>query len=259
MTDSGNSVPGPQVGTPIEVLARDDAWGRARADLTDRGTALIYARTAGLEARLPAGGVLGKALGRDWSRYLGLAHPDVRRRYAASRELLKRAVGAVLDGDPNSVELVYGPTGRPYLRGHDRVDVSLSLSEDLLLVGLTTRGLIGVDVERADRPLYLRGLDRHLCTPYELVTLTGRPEEERNPALVRLWNLKEAYRKAIGPGRQFDFTAFGFGPDGSPVRVERPDGSAGSAGEWAFRTFVLDSGHYVSAALYDAGSAEGRV
>jgi 4'-phosphopantetheinyl transferase len=52
---------------------------------------------------------------------------------------------------------------------------------------------------------------------------------------------------------QFRFTEFGFGPDGKPVRVQRPDGTTGSGDEWAFRTFVLDSGYCVSAAVYDAG------
>ncbi|MFG2905881.1 4'-phosphopantetheinyl transferase family protein [Kitasatospora sp. NPDC048286] len=257
MTQPGNSTLDPPVGDPIEVDSGGDAWHRARAELSDHGTVLIYTRLARLETRPSAEGASTCSLGRDWSRYLGLAGPDVVHRYAASRELLRRAAGTLFDGDPDGAELVYGPTGRPYLRGHDRLDVGLSLSEDLLLVGLTTRGLIGVDVESAERQLYPQGLDRHLCTPYELVALAARPEEQRNPALVRLWNRKEAYRKALGPGRSFDFTEFGFGPDDSPVRVERPDGSAGSHREWAFRTFELDSGHYVSAALYEPRPGRG--
>ncbi|MCC9311475.1 4'-phosphopantetheinyl transferase superfamily protein, partial [Kitasatospora sp. RB6PN24] len=158
-----------------------------------------------------------------------------------------------LDGDPNALELSYGPTGRPFLRGSDQVDISLSHTDDLLLVGITTRGLIGVDAERADRPMYQRGLGRHVCTPYELVTLAAQPEAERNPALVRLWTLKEAYGKAIGQSLRISFTEFGFGPDGRPVRVQRPDGSTGSGDEWGFHTFALDSGYYVSVAVYDPG------
>jgi 4'-phosphopantetheinyl transferase len=224
-----------------------------RKDLTSYGTALIYARLQNLQPKLPKGDDLRKLLGRDWSRYLDLAHPDVRNRYAASRVLLKYAAGAVLRGDPDGLELAYVPTGRPYLRGCDQIDISLSHTEDLILVGLTTRGLIGVDAERTDRQMYGSGLGRHVCTPYELVTLAALPEEQRNASLVRLWTLKEAYSKAIGQGMQFRFTEFGFGPDGKPVRVQRPDGTTGSGDEWAFRTFVLDSGYCVSAAVYDAG------
>ncbi|MDF9815626.1 4'-phosphopantetheinyl transferase superfamily protein [Streptomyces sp. SPB162] len=253
MTVPGNSTLGPPLGEPVEVGARGAAWDRVRADLTAYGTALIYAQLADLQPDLPEGDKLRALLGRDWSRYLDLAHPAVRGRYAASRILLKYAAGAVLNGDPDDLELAYGPTGRPYLRGCDQIDISLSHTEDLLLVGLTTRGLIGVDAERTDRQMYGSGLGRHVCTPYELVTLASLEQEQRNPSLVRLWTLKEAYSKAIGQGMQFRFSEFGFGPDGKPVRVQRPDGTAGTGSEWAFRTFLLDTGYCVSAAVYDAG------
>lgn len=253
MTAPGNSTLGPPLGLPVEVAPRGAAWERVRKDLATYGTALVYARLDDLKPELPDGDGLRTLLGRDWRRYLDLAHPDVRSRYAASRVLLKYAAGAVLRGDPDGMELAYGPTGRPYLRGCDQIDISLSHTDELLLVGLTTRGLIGVDAERTDREMYGTGLGRHVCTPYELVTLAGLPEAERNASLVRLWTLKEAYSKAIGQGMQFRFTEFGFGPDGKPVRVQRPDGTTGTGAEWAFRTFLLDSGYCVSAAVYDAG------
>jgi len=253
MTAPGNSTLGPPLGAPVSVTPGSRTWDQVREDLAGHGTALAYAPLSELRRELPEGDDLRAVLGRDWSRFLDLAHRDVRDRYAASRVLLKHAAGAVLGGDPGALELAYGPTGRPYLRGCDQIDISLSHTEDLLLVGLTTRGLIGVDAERTDRPMYGSGLDRHVCTPYELVMLRGLPEQERNPSLVRLWTLKEAYSKAIGQGMQFRFTEFGFGPDGKPVRVQRPDGTTGSGREWAFRTFVLDSGYTVSTAVYDAG------
>ncbi|MCX4750336.1 4'-phosphopantetheinyl transferase superfamily protein [Kitasatospora sp. NBC_01287] len=253
MTAPGNSPLGPPLGEPVAVTAGEQDWERVRADLVAHGTALAYAQLSELHKALPEGEELRTLLGRDWSRFLDLGHAEVRERYAASRVLLKSAAAAVLGGDPSTLELAYGATGRPYLRGCDQIDISLSHTEDLLLVGLTTRGLIGVDAERTERPMYGSGLGRHVCTPYELVMLRNLPEEERNPSLVRLWTLKEAYSKAIGQGMHFRFTEFGFGPDGKPVRVQRPDGSTGTGREWAFRTFVLESGYTVSTAVYDAG------
>ncbi|MBT2546198.1 4'-phosphopantetheinyl transferase superfamily protein [Streptomyces sp. ISL-44] len=253
MTAPGSPTLGPPLGEPVAVVPGGDSWDRVREDLATHGTALVYARLKDLEPVLPTGDGLRELLGRDWTRFLDLTHADVRGRYIASRMLLKYAAGAVLASEPADLELAYGPTGRPYLRGCDQIDISLSHTEDLLLVGLTTCGLIGVDAERADREMYGSGLGRHICTPYELVLLSGMPEEERNGALVRLWTLKEAYSKAIGQGMQFRFTEFGFGPDGRPVRVQRPDGTAGTGDEWIFRTFPLADGYVVSAAVYDAG------
>ncbi|THA54610.1 4'-phosphopantetheinyl transferase superfamily protein [Streptomyces sp. A1136] len=240
--------------TPVEVAdCSDAAWNQVREDLRETGSALLWARMSELGRRLPQGDGLRALLGRDWTRYFELAHEDVRSRYAASRLLLKYAAGAVLGSDPVQLELTYGPTGRPYLRGYDQIDISLSHTGDLLLVGLTTRGLIGVDAERTDRPMYRDGLGRHVCTPYELITLAAVEERERNPSLVRLWTLKEAYSKAIGQGMNFRFTEFGFGPDGRPIQVQRPDGTPGAGDEWSFRTFVIDDEYCVSSAVYDAG------
>ncbi|WP_329490264.1 4'-phosphopantetheinyl transferase superfamily protein [Kitasatospora sp. NBC_01246] len=253
MTDPGNSTIGPPVGRPRRVAALDGSWDGVRADLAAYGTAVVHADLADLVPVPPGGGEPRGPLDRDRSRYLDLAHPEVRHRHAASRALLEHAAAALPDGGPDAPELAYGPTGRPYLRGCDRVDISLSQADGLLLLGITTRGLIGVDAEPAERPMHQGGLSRQVCTAYELITLAAQAEEERNPALVRLWTLKEAYRKATGQGMRFDFTEFGFGPDGRPVPVRRPDGSTGTGEEWGFHTFELDSGYRVGVAVYDAG------
>lgn len=258
---------GPSIREPVEVAGADADWQRPVEDLDACGVAVVHARLAGWRPPDPrAGGTeLRGLLGREWHRYLAIADPEIRGRFAASRLLLKHAAGAVLGGDPKELELGYGPTGRPYLRGCDQIDISLSHTEDLLLVGLTSRGLIGVDAERASRPMYRSGLGRRVCTQAELASLTGLPEEERDAALVRLWTLKEAYSKAIGQGMRFRFTEFGFtasgftasgvAPNGRPVRLEHPDGTVCTADEWSFRTFApaAADGRVLSVAVYDTG------
>lgn len=219
--------------------------------------ALLFARLADWRPDQAGRPRLRALLGRDWARYLDLTHPDIRQRFAASRVLLKFAAAAALDVPADNVELSYGPSGRPYLRGFDGVDISLSHTEDLLLVGLTTRGLIGVDAERVGRTLYGAGLASHLCTSHELELVEALPEAGRDPALVRLWTLKEAYSKAIGQGMLFRFTEFGFGLDaglgGGSTGVRRPDGSPGTGAEWHFATFYLEDEYVVSASVGDSG------
>ena len=192
-------------------------------------------------------------LGRDWSRYLDLSRPDVRNRFAASRVLLKYAAGAALQVDPESLELGYRSTGRPYLRGNDTLDISLSHTEGLLLVGITTSGFIGVDVEDAHREFYEAGLARHWCTAHELARVGELAPELRDPELVRLWTLKEAYSKALGLGMQLRFTDFGFGyEDGRIVALTAEDTPVGKD-DWAFQTYALDADFTVSTAVYDTG------
>lgn len=235
------------------IRGPEGPWHAVRADLAAHGVALLYALLRDWRPDRAGGPKLRALLGRDWGRYLELTHPEVRVRYAASRVLLKFAAAAVLEVPANLVELGYGPTGRPYLRGYDAVDISLSHTDELLLVGLTTRGVIGVDAERADRRMYGPGLGRHVCTPHELRMLEEFPLAERNDALVRLWTLKEAYSKAIGQGMQFRFTDFGFSPAGTPATLNRPDGQPGTGSEWSFRTYTVDADYVVSVAVGDRG------
>ena len=243
-------------GELIRISGPDSDWDEIRADLATYGVALLYALLADWRPDRAGGPRLRSLLGRDWARYLELTHPEVRVRYAASRVLLKFAAAAVLQVPAQLIELCYGPTGRPYLRGYDAVDISLSHTDDLLLVGLTTRGVIGVDAERADRQIYGPGLGKHICTPHELRLLEQCPEAERNDSLVRLWTLKEAYSKAIGQGMQFRFTDFGFSPAGVPSTLNRPDGQPGTGSEWAFLTCTVDAAYVVSAAVGDRGFGE---
>ncbi|WP_346779739.1 4'-phosphopantetheinyl transferase superfamily protein [Streptomyces sp. S3(2020)] len=246
----------PSLGEPIAVTSGGADWSRLRADLRRHGTALVHGRLA--DWRLPPGeeSLLREVLGRDLPSYLSLGDVELRARYAASRRLLKSAAAAALGVRPAELELTYGPTGRPSLRGFDQIDISLSHTGDLLLVGLTSRGLIGVDVELAARQLYRRSLKRHICTPQESRDLERLPQEDRNVNLVRLWTLKEAYSKAIGQGMAFRFTEFGFGPGDKPVRVNRPDGRPGTGAQWSFGTYSVDAGgaaFVMSAAVHDTG------
>ncbi|MHC0430223.1 4'-phosphopantetheinyl transferase family protein [Streptomyces sp. O3] len=257
-SDTASAAPDGRVplGDPIAVTATGADWSLVRDDLRRHGSALVHGRLADWRPDTGDAQALRALLGRDWPRYSGIAHAEIRERYAASRRLLKHAAAAALRADATDMELAYGPTGRPSLRGCDQIDISLSHTDDLLLVGLTTRGLIGVDAELADRQLYEKRLDRHICTTQERRDLERLPVDERNPSLLRLWTLKEAYSKAIGQGMQFRFTEFGFGPDGRPVRVNRPDGTTGAGAEWFFRTFARDVGgvaFVMSAAVHDQG------
>ncbi|GHF22047.1 4'-phosphopantetheinyl transferase family protein [Streptomyces morookaense] len=230
-----------------------DSWEPV-CDAVDRaGTGVLHAAIADW---LPADlddSRLAAALGTDHARLRQITRPQLRQRFAASRLLLKSAASAVLGTRPEELELAYKPGGRPYLRGIDQLDVSLSHTEELLVVGLTRHSRVGVDVERADRRMLGLGTERQVCTPYELEALQQVPQELRNGELVRLWTLKEAYSKAIGQGLRFRFTEFGFGPRDRQVQMLRPDGSPGVGEEWSFTSWSVGGRYAVSAAVYDPG------
>lgn len=243
---------------PLRIAGPDDSWSPARRELQAAGTAVVYGAVADwLPADLSAPHLVAE-LGPDHRRLEDFSLPHLRERFVASRLLLKSAAAAVLQTSPNDLELAYKPGGRPHLRGIDQLDVSLSHTEELIVVGLSRYGRIGVDTESAQRRMLGLGTERQVCTPHELEELEKVPEEGRNRELVRLWTLKEAYSKAIGQGLRFRFTEFGFSPRDRRPRLLRPDGTPGAGREWAFHSRLVQEGFWVSAAVQDPGFAQRR-
>lgn len=249
-----------RVGRPLLAEGPGGPWGDIHGELSRTGSVVMYAT---MPAWLPQGDTeaeLRRQLGRDWRRYESLSQPRMRERFVASRLFLRHAAAAVLRTGPDLVDLAYQPGGRPYVRGCDQIDVSLSHTEEMMVVGITRRGRIGVDVERADRRLAHTGSERQACTPYEKERLDAGGDGSRNDTMVRLWTLKEAYSKALGQGLRFRFTEFGFALDGhrggDGTRLVRPDGSPVPGSEWQFGTFRAGEGYVVSVAVCDTGFGE---
>ncbi|GGT22217.1 4'-phosphopantetheinyl transferase family protein [Streptomyces chromofuscus] len=245
--------PGRTLGEPITIGGSSTDWSRVRTDLDRHGAALVCAHEDDWRPDRAGAARLRALLGHDWERYQELTQPQARARFAASRVLLKCAAAAALGVPPHSVELGYGLTGRPGLRGYDGLHISLSHTDGLLLAGLATDGPIGVDAERGDRPLYGAGLCRQMCTPHEAERIEALPPAERNSAVVRVWTLKEAYSKAVGLGLRLGFTEFGFGPDGAPTDLLLPDGTPGTVGAWTFHTLTFEDTYTIGVAVGDAG------
>ncbi|GAA2501872.1 hypothetical protein GCM10010393_37840 [Streptomyces gobitricini] len=244
-----------RIGRPLPVRGPEGPWGPVRDELTHTGTVLVYGT---MTAWLPPEGSLAelpRLLGRDWHRYQTFTQPRLRERFTASRLLLRHAAAAILRTAPHLVDLSYQPGGRPYVRGCDQIDVSLSHTEEMMVVGITRMGRVGVDVERADRRLAHTGSETQACTPYEKRQLDAGGEETRNDTMVRLWTLKEAYSKALGQGLRFRFTEFGFALGEAGAWLVRPDGTP-AGDSWTFGTFPAGGRYVVSAAVFDAGFGE---
>ncbi|GHH51163.1 4'-phosphopantetheinyl transferase family protein [Streptomyces candidus] len=242
----------PAIGPPLFLPGPSGPWEPVGETLERTGSVLVHAAVPGWRPETETQEAVRRLLGRDWRRYENL-RPGMRDRFVASRLFLRYTAAAVLGTAPDLVDLSYQPGGRPYVRGCDQIDVSLSHTEETMVVGVTRRGRIGVDVERADRRLAGTGSELQACTPYEKRRLDEGGDAARNDTMVRLWTLKEAYSKALGQGLRFRFTEFGFELAGTGARLIRPDGSPAAGDEWAFGTFGVAERYVVSAAVHDSG------
>ncbi|MFF4173882.1 4'-phosphopantetheinyl transferase family protein [Streptomyces sp. NPDC001744] len=241
-------VPGPGPGRP---------WRTVRSRLERDGSAVAVATWGEWLTAALADPALRPLLGHDWQRYRRTRDATARYRFLASRMIVKYTAAAVLGTDPAALDLAYGITGRPFIRGFDQIDVSLSHTGDLIAVGVGRTGRIGVDAEPAGRAVSPELLRRHMCTPAERAELARMPPDRQASELLRLWTLKEAYTKALGQGMRLGFTRFGLGLGGGAPAA--PDGSPAPLGAWTFTThLVLDGRYLVSTACQDTGLGTAR-
>ncbi|MFJ1590544.1 4'-phosphopantetheinyl transferase family protein [Kitasatospora albolonga] len=168
-----------------------------------------------------------------------------------SRALVAATVGHLLHLPAERVGLERDRRRRPYpvdRRSGERlpVDLNLSHTDDLFLLGVSRKGRIGVDVERADRDIAPGPrMLAHVCHPGERDALAELSRRARTEAIAKLWVCKEAVAKADGRGLLFDL---------SSVRADAPPPG------WRLATTRLPgrrtpAGYWIGAALREGSAA----
>lgn len=123
---------------------------------------------------------------------------DDRLRSHVSWGLLRIFLGRVLGVEPWTIEFTQNEFQKPLLP--DGPSFNMAHSGEWVLLGVTTEGRLGIDVE-APRPIPdLDALAATVFSADELMELRTLPEAERLLAFFRGWTRKEAFVKAIGGG-----------------------------------------------------------
>jgi len=166
---------------------------------------------------------------------------------------LRIALGIYLDRPPGSLAFALGPGGKPELMGPAGrgVHFSLSHSGGRCVIGVSTEGPVGVDVEEVREVPELAGIVRSRFAPDEAAEILALSGEQRLRAFYRCWTRKEAYLKATGAG---------IGGD-SLERVEVSTGSVAAlhaapgtlAGEWSLLDLDLGDGFASALAMRHPG------
>jgi 4'-phosphopantetheinyl transferase len=126
-----------------------------------------------------------------------------RQRFIAGRGLLRRILGRYLSAEPSDIEFDYGPNGKPSLAGdfaRSGLIFNLAHCEDLALVAVIRRGMIGVDVERVRSLPDADDLASRFFSPRERSRYRDCQFGKRPAAFFNIWTRKEAWLKATGEG-----------------------------------------------------------
>jgi len=142
-------------------------------------------------------------------------------RFVAARGALRHHLGAALAVDPHTLSFDTGPFGKPYVIGQEHMQFNVSHSGDWVLIAISRRGPVGVDVELARPDLNVLELGATVFTNGELVALSVLAAHAARSAFFRLWTRKEAALKAWGVGLSLDPRSIQVGIDEAPTRVVR--------------------------------------
>jgi len=137
-----------------------------KENLTGLGNAVVHTTWSEWLPSVLTTPRLRELLGPDWDRYRRTPDATVRYRFAAARLPIKYTAAAALGIPPEYLDLAYRLGGRPYLRGFDQIELSLSHTGDLMAVG----PLHGTH----EPPFYVAGSDHWVAGYMEGAVRTGR-------------------------------------------------------------------------------------
>ncbi|GAA0400534.1 4'-phosphopantetheinyl transferase superfamily protein [Microbispora corallina] len=152
-----------------------------------------------------------------------------RRRFLTGSWLLRTVAATQLGTSPEDVQIERRcpdcpkPHGKPYVRtGGVPLHVSVSHSGNRVVVGVTTAGPLGVDVEEVPAAP-VDELAECALSPSELELLDAVPAYDRHAAFARVWVRKEAVLKATGHGLRIPpDEVLVSGPDEAPALLGWP-------------------------------------
>ncbi len=151
-----------------------------------------------------------------------------RDRYVFAHGVLRRILATCCGAEAGALTFGVGDHGKPFLAdrpaGSESIEFNLSHSGDLVLIGVTSRCSLGVDVERLSRKVEFEDLSDRFFSPEEAETIRLHPEGESRRVFFETWVCKEAFIKAVGDGLTMPLDSFAVRFEGERTKVGTSSG-----------------------------------
>lgn len=168
-----------------------------------------------------------------------------RERFIIAHGVLRTLLGERLAEDPARIIFSRGPYGKPYLQGSE-LRFNLSDTKDAMLVGITKRGEIGVDIESMQRRVDHLAVSEHYFTPEEIESIAVAPDSKRR--FLEFWTRKEAVLKASGVGIMDDLKVLRVDAALNRMTISHEAFVRHAAPAYHVRTLSLGDDHLISVA-----------
>jgi len=162
-----------------------------------------------------------------------------RRRYVVTRALIRMVLSRYSRIPPTAWRFTANDYGRPEIAndGAAERDLSFNISHtsDLILIGVTRRGPLGVDIEASRRTVApIEVADRFFSTD-EVSALKAVPLSAQHDRFFEYWTLKESYIKARGMGLSIPLDSFAFDLSSTPrIKVSFSGQNTDTPANWHF-------------------------
>ena len=169
-----------------------------------------------------------------------------RRRFIVARAQLCRLLAGRLGVRPESVELVYGPRGKPALSrrfADSNLRFNVSHSEDVAVYAFALGREIGIDVEAIRVIRDADDIAARFFSPCEYEAYCALDRRDRPLGFFNCWTRKEAFIKALGDGIYYPLDRFDVSLEpGEPANILRVESTPGEDCEWTLHSFVPEPG-----------------
>ncbi|HJY84394.1 MAG TPA: 4'-phosphopantetheinyl transferase superfamily protein, partial [Candidatus Binatia bacterium] len=137
-----------------------------------------------------------------------------RRRYLITRALVRTVLSRYVSIHPNKWVFSTNAYGRPEIFNAqaraERLSFNISHTHSLIVLGVTKRRALGVDVENfLARKASIDIAERYFA-PQEIAVLMAAPPDQQQYRFFEYWTFKEAYIKARGMGLALPLDKFSF-------------------------------------------------
>ena len=130
-----------------------------------------------------------------------------RDQYVIARATLRLLLKKYFRLKNNEIQFALNPYGKPYLAGH-KIFFNVSHSYQWVLIGLSNRTEIGVDIEKIRPDLNLTQLANRFFSQKEVELLHQLSKDQIAEGFFNAWTRKEAYIKARGMGLAIPLSGF---------------------------------------------------
>jgi 4'-phosphopantetheinyl transferase len=182
---------------------------------------------------------------------------QLKRRFIVGRGTLRVILGRYLNAPPEKIKFEYHANGKPSLADgllQPELRFNLSHSEEIVLLAVTQKHEVGIDLEYLRSSLDAGKLANQFFSPSERIELEALPADKRLDSFFSGWTRKEAYLKARGEGMTHPLDHFSVSMDcDKPAKLLDVKGDPRELSRWSFHTLAPAPG-YIGALVVEGNN-----